>query len=123
MPRGVRCRRELRPARARGWLATAAAERAEADQIRTFSALNLAYHKRLKNWRRYGAVWEGRIARCETQALRLLAVTPHVTPARAKAPSAATTLPAPRAAEQPLQHPLLAWLASLLLNLPQPAKA
>lgn len=116
---GVNCG----PARARAWLAAVADKTTEADQIRAFSALNLAYHKRLKTWRRYGAVWCGRIGRAEAQALRLLAAAPQSVVPRAAAPTAVTARPAPRAADQPPAHPFIAWLAALLAPAPQPAKA
>lgn len=51
-------------------------------QVRAASAANLAYHKRLRTWSRYGKVWGGRIDRCQTQALRILGGAPiaHSTP-------------------------------------------
>ncbi len=46
------------------------------DQIKAFCAANLAYHKRLSNWSRYGKQWAARIADGQKQALLLAAASP-----------------------------------------------
>jgi lysozyme family protein len=40
-------------------------------QIKTATAANLSFHRSLRTWGRYGKVWGGRIARCQTQAVKI----------------------------------------------------
>lgn len=87
--------------RARAWLALAATAHGEAAQIRAFSASNLAYHRKLATWPRYGKTWGARIAACERRALMLAEAAPVAISARVAAPKVDTSRPAPRAAEQP----------------------
>ncbi len=88
------------PSRARAWLALAATAHGDEAQIRAFSAANLAYHRRLATWPRYGKVWGARIAACERRALMLAEAAPVAVPARVAPPRVDTSRPAPRAAQQ-----------------------
>ena len=94
---GVNCG----PARAQAWLAAAAAKTTVQEQIAAFSALNLAYHRSLKTWGRYGKGWSARIAACQKQALLLIAAAPVAV--HPNLPALAADLPPgpPKAATQP----------------------
>lgn len=94
---GVNCG----PTRARAWLALASNKAAVEDQIKAFSAANLAYHRTLATWSRYGKGWSVRIAACQQRALTLIAAAPVAIASPAKAPDAATPRSAPKAATQP----------------------
>lgn len=94
---GVNCG----PVRAGRWMVDAQRESGIGAQIARFSALNLAYHKGLKTWGRYGKVWGPRIAACEKQALLLAAAAPVAVAAAHPAPAHHTPRAAPKAAHQP----------------------
>ena len=94
---GVNCG----PARARAWLALASAKGTEAEQLEAVTAANLAYHRSLATWSRYGKGWSARIAACQKQALLLLAAHPVAVASHLPAPAAETPPPAPKAATQP----------------------
>lgn len=106
---GVNCG----PARAQAWLALASTHGDQGDQIRAFTASNLAYHRRLKTWARYGKVWGARIDACNARSLALLAASPHPASSKIAAPAVDTPRIAPRAATQPAASPLALLLRSL----------
>ena len=116
---GVNCG----PARARAWLATAAAKATEREQIVAFSALNLAYHKKLATWGRYGKTWGTRIAACQTHALLLLAAAPAPIAPKVAPPRIEVAPTAPKAATQRPAGFLALLLRSLAVALtPAPAQ-
>ena len=106
---GVNCG----PARARAWLALASAHGTEAEQLAAFTASNLAYHKSLSTWSRYGAGWSARIAACQKQALLLLAAAPVAVPSHLPTPAADSTRAAPKAATQPQASLWLRFLTAV----------
>ena len=115
---GVNCG----PGRAAGWLRTAEVDRGLPAQIDRLTALNLAYHRGLKTWPRYGAGWSARIEACRKQALLLAAAAPVALPAAHPAPAPRAVRSAPQAAHQPPAGPLALLLRALLEALlhPQP---
>ena len=94
---GVNCG----PGRAASWLKEAEAERGAAAQIERLTALNLAYHKKLKTWSRYGTVWGPRIEACRKQAHLLAAAAPVAVTAHQPTPAPGSLRAAPKAATQP----------------------
>lgn len=106
---GVNCG----PARARAWLALASAKGTEAEQLAAFTASNLAYHKSLAAWSRYGKGWGARIAACQKQALLLLAATPVAVSPRLPAPIAEAAPAVPKAATQPQASQWLRFLIAV----------
>jgi lysozyme family protein len=113
---GVNCG----PARARAWLALAADKPTTIEQIKAVSASNLAFHRSLKTWRRYGASWGARITACQAHALALLAAAPVAIVPRVAPPVAATPRAHPQASAQPIASPLVLFIRALLGALTQP---
>lgn len=99
---GVNCG----PVHAARWLREAEPESGIKAQVAKLTALNLAYHKGLSTWPRYGKGWSTRIAACQKQAMLLVAAAPVAIAAAHPAPHANTPRKAPQAAHQP---PASAW--------------
>jgi lysozyme family protein len=57
-------------------LATALKAQGLVEQVKTATAANLSYHRSLKTWPRYGAVWGARINRCQAQAIKIMQGSP-----------------------------------------------
>lgn len=117
---GVNCG----PTRARTWLALASSKATVQEQIAAFTASNLAYHKSLKTWSRYGKGWSARIEACGKRALTLVAAgtvaiaAPHPAPA-----PASPRIAPPKAATQPQASLFIRALRALADAFLQPVPA
>ncbi len=94
---GVNCG----PGRAALWLREVEKAKGVQAQIAAFTAANLAYHRSLKTWRRYGKGWGARIEACQKRALLLAAAHPVVLAAPHSLPRPTSPRPTPKAATQP----------------------
>lgn len=114
------------PGRAKAFLAAAPATAPIADRVRAVSAANLAYHRRLKTWPRYGRGWSARIADCQRQALLLVTAAPVPLAVRLPPPRVDAARAVPRTAHEApagtLAH-LLCWLADRFIPTPAPARS